>query len=221
MALDRAAAAWPAWRATSPEERAAVLFRAAAILRARRVELTALKSSKPASRSPKPTPTCARRSTSASTTAARRCVSAAGRRIGQAPGEANAYSYEPRGIGVVISPWNFPLAIPAGMVTAALVTGNAVLFKPAEQTPGIALRLVEILHEAGVPPGVLAFLPGIGEDVGAYLVEHPTVAFVVFTGSKAVGLHIIERAADRRAGPTPGETRDRGDGREEPDRRRQ
>ena len=81
------------------------------------------------------------------------------------------------------------------MVTGALVTGNAVLFKPAEQTPGIALRLVEILHEAGVPPGVLAFLPGIGEDVGAYLVDHPSVAFVVFTGSKAVGLQIIERAA--------------------------
>src|SRR6185503_8216135 len=105
-----------------------------------------------------------------------------------------------RGIGVVVSPWNFPLAIPTGIVTAALVTGNAVMFKPAEQTPGIALRLVEILHEAGVPPGVLAFLPGIGEDVGAHLVDHPAVAFVVFTGSKAVGLHIIERAAIVRPG---------------------
>ncbi len=101
---------------------------------------------------------------------------------------------------MVISPWNFPLAIPAGMVTAALVTGNAVLLKPAEQTPGIALRLVEILHEAGVPPGVLAFLPGIGEEVGAYLVEHPAVAFVAFTGSKAVGFQIIERAAVVRPG---------------------
>ena len=77
----------------------------------------------------------------------------------------------------MISPWNFPLAIPTGMITAALVTGNAVMFKPAEQTPGIALRLVEVLHEAGVPPGVLAFLPGVGEDVGPALVEHPDVAF--------------------------------------------
>jgi RHH-type proline utilization regulon transcriptional repressor/proline dehydrogenase/delta 1-pyrroline-5-carboxylate dehydrogenase len=86
------------------------------------------------------------------------------------------------------------------MVTAALVTGNAVLFKPAEQTPGIARRLVNILHEAGVPPGVLAFLPGIGEEVGAHLVDHPAVAFVAFTGSKAVGLEILERAAVVRPG---------------------
>src|SRR5205823_4900354 len=104
------------------------------------------------------------------------------------------------GIGVVISPWNFPLAIPTGMVTAALVTGNAVMFKPAEQTPGVALRLVEVLHEAGVPPGVLAFLPGVGEEVGAFLVEHPAVGFVSFTGSKDVGLQIIERAAVVRPG---------------------
>ncbi|TMB54830.1 MAG: aldehyde dehydrogenase family protein, partial [Deltaproteobacteria bacterium] len=107
--------------------------------------------------------------------------------------------YQPRGIGAVIAPWNFPLAIPAGMVTAALVTGNCVVFKPAEQTPGIAFRLVEILLEAGVPPGALAFLPGFG-DVGAHLVRHPDVAFVVFTGSKAVGLSIIADAAAHRPG---------------------
>jgi RHH-type transcriptional regulator, proline utilization regulon repressor / proline dehydrogenase / delta 1-pyrroline-5-carboxylate dehydrogenase len=103
-------------------------------------------------------------------------------------------------VGVVISPWNFPLAIPAGMVTAALVTGNAVLFKPAEQTPGIAFRLVQILHEAGVPPGVLAFLPGVGEEVGAYLVAHHDASFVTFTGSKAVGLEIMREAAIHRDG---------------------
>ena len=73
---------------------------------------------------------------------------------------------KPRGVGVVIAPWNFPLAIPTGMVTAALVTGNTVVFKPAEQTPGIASRLVEILFEAGLPPGALAFLPGVGEEIG-------------------------------------------------------
>jgi RHH-type proline utilization regulon transcriptional repressor/proline dehydrogenase/delta 1-pyrroline-5-carboxylate dehydrogenase len=86
------------------------------------------------------------------------------------------------------------------MVTAALVTGNPVLFKPAEQTPGVAFRLVQILLEAGVPPGVLAFLPGVGEEIGPYLVEHPGVAFVAFTGSKAVGLEIIERAARHQPG---------------------
>ena len=125
---------------------------------------------------------------------------AAGSRVDEVPGETNEYRYEPRGVGVVIAPWNFPLAIPAGMVSAALVTGNAVLFKPAEQTPGVALRLVEVLHEAGLPPGVLAFLPGLGEEVGAHLVSHPDVSFVGFTGSKAVGLQIIERAATRLPG---------------------
>ncbi|MGH8979002.1 MAG: aldehyde dehydrogenase family protein, partial [Acidimicrobiia bacterium] len=119
----------------------------------------------------------------------------AGAPLLQPPGEATEYRYQPRGVGVVIAPWNFPLAIPTGMVTAALVTGNPVVFKPAEQTPGIASRLVEILLDAGLPPGTLAFLPGIGEEIGPRLVEHPDTAFITFTGSKAVGLEIIERAA--------------------------
>ena len=116
------------------------------------------------------------------------------------PGERNRLTYVGRGIGVVIAPWNFPLAIPTGMVTAALVAGNAVLFKPAEQTPAVAAKLVDALVAGGLPPGVLAFLPGVGEDVGAYLVEHPDVSFVTFTGSKAVGLKIIETAARHRPG---------------------
>ena len=124
------------------------------------------------------------------------------------------------GIGVVISPWNFPLAIPTGMVTAALVTGNAVLFKPAEQTPGIALRLVEVLHEAGVPPGVLAFLPGVGEEVGAAPGRAP--------GGRVRRVHRLEggRPADhrtRRRRPARATARQAGPGRDggqEPGRRR-
>jgi len=116
------------------------------------------------------------------------------------PGEHNSLRYQARGIGVVIAPWNFPLAIPTGMVVAALVTGNAVLFKPAEQTPAIAAKLVEALTAAGLPEGVLAFLPGLGEEVGAYLVTHAEVSFVAFTGSKPVGLGIIESAARVRPG---------------------
>src|SRR5204862_5211971 len=85
--------------------------------------------------------------------------------------------------------------IPTGMLTAALATGNSVVLKPAEQTPGVAFRLVEILHAAGVPAGALAFLPGIGEEVGPALASHPDVALIAFTGSKPVGLSIIERAA--------------------------
>jgi len=200
-AIDAALRAWPAWRATPWTERAAVMFRAADILRKRRAELVALE----VREAGKPIPEAdadvceaidfceyygreARRLATTTLT------------VAQMPGERNDYRYEPRGVGVVIAPWNFPLAIPAGMITGALVTGNAVLFKPAAQTPGVALRLVEVLHEAGVPPGVLALLPGIGDEVGAYLVEHPAVAFVVFTGSKAVGLHIVERAAIHREG---------------------
>ena len=104
------------------------------------------------------------------------------------PGEANSLSYQGKGVGVVIAPWNFPLAIPTGMTVAALVTGNPVVLKPAEQTPAIAFRLVEALEAAGLPKGVLGFLPGWGEEVGARLVEHPDVSFVVFTGSRPVGL---------------------------------
>jgi RHH-type proline utilization regulon transcriptional repressor/proline dehydrogenase/delta 1-pyrroline-5-carboxylate dehydrogenase len=194
-AIDVAAAAWTEWRTTSWAERADVLFRAAGILRRRRAELVALETIEAGKPIPEADADVCEAVDFCEYYARAALRLAAGAPVGQARGEHNSYRYEARGVGVVISPWNFPLAIPAGMVTAALVAGNAVVFKPAEQTPGVALRLVEVLHEAGVPPSVLAFLPGIGEDVGAHLVEHPEVSFVAFTGSKAVGLHIIERAA--------------------------
>ncbi|HET6466076.1 MAG TPA: L-glutamate gamma-semialdehyde dehydrogenase [Nitrospiria bacterium] len=117
------------------------------------------------------------------------------RRMGDYPGERNLSSYLPIGIGVVIAPWNFPLAIPAGMVSAALAAGNAVLFKPSELSPVMGYHLVQAFTEAGLPDGVLAYLPGRGEIVGDYLVRHPAIGFVTFTGSREVGLGIIERAA--------------------------
>jgi RHH-type transcriptional regulator, proline utilization regulon repressor / proline dehydrogenase / delta 1-pyrroline-5-carboxylate dehydrogenase len=95
----------------------------------------------------------------------------------------------------VISPWNFPVAIPLGMVAAGLATGNAVLLKPAEQTPGCAAILIQALREAGVPPEALALLPGEG-DVGAALVKDPRVHTIAFTGSNKVGLEIVRTAAD-------------------------
>jgi RHH-type proline utilization regulon transcriptional repressor/proline dehydrogenase/delta 1-pyrroline-5-carboxylate dehydrogenase len=116
------------------------------------------------------------------------------------PGELNHLFYQPRGVGVVIAPWNFPLAIPTGMVSAALVAGNAVLFKPAMPASVIGLRLVEILREAGVPPEVIAYLPCKGSTVGAYLVEHEKVDFLAFTGSKEVGLNMVEKAAFTKPG---------------------
>jgi RHH-type proline utilization regulon transcriptional repressor/proline dehydrogenase/delta 1-pyrroline-5-carboxylate dehydrogenase len=120
---------------------------------------------------------------------------AQGRELLQVPGERNDLRYVPRGIVAVISPWNFPLAIPCGMTSAALVTGNAVVLKPAEQSPAIAAKLVEALHAGGVPPAALSLLPGEGE-VGAALVRHPDVAAIAFTGSLPVGREIIRTAAD-------------------------
>ena len=112
------------------------------------------------------------------------------------PGETNRVEYLPRGVAVVIPPWNFPLAIPAGMTVAALVAGNTVILKPAEQSPVVAWHLVEILKEAGVPPGALHFLPGTGEEVGQTLVNHPDIDLIAFTGSRDVGLLINRQAAE-------------------------
>jgi RHH-type proline utilization regulon transcriptional repressor/proline dehydrogenase/delta 1-pyrroline-5-carboxylate dehydrogenase len=118
------------------------------------------------------------------------------RRLGRFVGELDEVIHEPRGVCVVISPWNFPLAICCGMTVAALVTGNSVLVKPAEQTPAIAKMLCEILWAAGAPRWALTFMPGPGETVGAALVRDPRVALVAFTGSKAVGLDIVKACAE-------------------------
>ena len=119
----------------------------------------------------------------------------AGAPLLQVPGERNTLQYVARGVVAVISPWNFPMAIPCGMVAAGLATGNAVLLKPAEQAPGCAAELVRALREAGVPPEALALLPGEG-DVGAALVRDPRVHTIAFTGSSAVGLEIVRTAAE-------------------------
>jgi len=133
-------------------------------------------------------------------------------RLGKFIGELDEQWYQPRGVAVVISPWNFPLAICAGMTTAALVTGNTVVVKPAEQTPGIASIMFDILQEAmrgaGVPAAlandVLQFCPAPGETTGAALVRDSRVAVIAFTGSKAVGLDIIEAAGRNLDHKAPG-----------------
>jgi RHH-type proline utilization regulon transcriptional repressor/proline dehydrogenase/delta 1-pyrroline-5-carboxylate dehydrogenase len=119
--------------------------------------------------------------------------------LAQAPGERNGMRYEPLGVAAVIAPWNFPLAIPAGMTSAALAAGNAVVLKPAEQSPGSSLALVEALHGAGVPPAALNLLPGEG-DAGAALVRDPRTNLIAFTGSGAVGLEIVRAAAETPTG---------------------
>ncbi len=113
----------------------------------------------------------------------------------QVEGEKNHLVYVPLGVGVVIPPWNFPLAITTGMTSAAIVTGNTVILKPSSVTPVIAYRLYELFEEVGLPAGVFNFLPGSGGAIGDLLVDHPRTRFISFTGSKEVGLRIFDRAS--------------------------
>jgi RHH-type proline utilization regulon transcriptional repressor/proline dehydrogenase/delta 1-pyrroline-5-carboxylate dehydrogenase len=112
------------------------------------------------------------------------------------PGEENRFDYLPRGVVGVIAPWNFPLAILTGMSVAALATGNTVVMKPSEQSAIVAAILMDVFREAGLPAGVLNYLPGRGEVAGAALVEHPDLALIAFTGSRQVGLSINAKAAE-------------------------
>jgi 1-pyrroline-5-carboxylate dehydrogenase len=118
----------------------------------------------------------------------------------QYPGERNELLYIPLGVGAVISPWNFPFAIMAGMTAAAIVAGNTVILKPSSDSPTIAARFVEVLEQAGLPDGVVNFCPGSGASFGNAVVEHPKTRFIAFTGSKSVGLEIHERAARAQPG---------------------
>ncbi len=115
-------------------------------------------------------------------------------------GEDNRLAYIPLGVGIVIPPWNFAFAIMAGMTTAALVAGNTVVLKPSSDSPVIAAQFVELLHEVGLPAGVVNFVPGSGGTIGDALVAHPKTRFIAFTGSKEVGLHINELAAKTQPG---------------------
>ncbi len=117
-------------------------------------------------------------------------------------GERNSFTYIPLGVGLVISPWNFPLAILMGMTTAAIVAGNTVIIKPANTAAVIGAKVFELMQAADLPAGVVNYLPGSGSDVGEYLVNHPKTRFVNFTGSMAVGLRINQQAAI----PQPGQT---------------
>lgn len=121
-------------------------------------------------------------------------------RVGNIPGETSLYEYLPRGVTLVIAPWNFPLAILTGQAVSAAVTGNTVIMKPAEQSSIVASGLMDLIKEAGFPSGVFNFLPGYGEEVGEYLVQHPQITTIAFTGSKAVGLHILKNSAIHKPG---------------------
>ncbi|MEX2658848.1 MAG: proline dehydrogenase family protein [Acidimicrobiales bacterium] len=203
-AVAAAVRATAGWRRRPAASRAAVLFKAARWLAARRFELAALElfeCGKPWAEADADVCEAIDFCEYYGREAIRLdVVSRAGGVVQSPPGERNTLSYQGKGVTVVIAPWNFPLAIPCGMVAAALAAGNPVILKPAEQAPAIASRLIEALEAAGAPDGVLGFLPGLGEAVGAHLVAHPDVAVIAFTGSRDVGLAIVEAAAVHRPG---------------------
>lgn len=194
-AMQAADANFEWWRKSDPNMRADILFRAAAIVRRRKHEFSALlikEGGKPWNEA------------DADTAEAIDFMEYYGRQmlrikdgfhVESRPGERNRFEYIPLGVGVVISPWNFLFAIMAGTTVAAMVTGNTVLLKPASATPVIAYKFMEVLEEAGLPKGVINYIPGPGGEVGDYLVEHPRTRFISFTGSKEVGVRIFERAA--------------------------
>jgi RHH-type proline utilization regulon transcriptional repressor/proline dehydrogenase/delta 1-pyrroline-5-carboxylate dehydrogenase len=189
------AASHRTWAETPAEQRAEVLMRAAQWLRDRRLEVAALEVREAAKPWPEADADVCEAIDFLEYYARGAVDLAQGAPLLQVPGERNELRYTPRGVVAVISPWNFPVAIPLGMVSAGLATGNAVILKPAEQTPGCAAVLVQALRESGVPPEALALLPGEG-DVGAALVRDRRVHTIAFTGSNKVGLEIVRTAAE-------------------------
>ncbi len=199
QAMQAAKAAFPGWRKTPAKQRADILRQAADLMEQRRAELSAwivLEVGKPV-----------KEADAEVSEAIDFCLYYADEmeRLDQGviydvAGETNRYIYQPRGVAVVISPWNFPLAIACGMTVAALVTGNCTLLKPAETSSVITAKLTEILVEAGIPKGVFQYVPGKGSQVGAYLVNHPDTHVIAFTGSQEVGCRIYAEAATLKPG---------------------
>ena len=193
-AVAASVAYFPQWRATPVEERAAILLRAADLMEARRFEINALlilEAGKPWVE--------ADGDLSEAIDFLRfyaiEMVKLAQPVVTQAvPGERCVQTWTPRGVGVAVAPWNFPLAILTGLTVAPLVAGNCVIIKPARQTSIIGALLMEVMMEAGVPAGALHFLPCSGADAGAHLVAHPQIDFIAFTGSRSVGCDIYETA---------------------------
>lgn len=188
------------WSRRAPEERAEVLFRAARAARRRRAELAAWQVREAGKGWEEADADVAEAIDSLQYYGREMVRLGKPVRLGDCPGEENLYLYRPRGVGLVIAPWNFPLAISVGMASAALVAGNAVLYKPSSLSPVNGWLAFSLLREGGAPDGALNFIPGKGDVVGDRLVVHPGVDFVLFTGSRAVGLRIVEKAGQTAPG---------------------
>ena len=188
------------WKFSPPEERAEFLFNAAEIMRQRRFEINAWEILEVGKGWLEADADVAEAIDFLEFYAGEMLRYSKEQPVLQIPGEKSELVYLPLGVGVVIPPWNFPMAILCGMTSAALVTGNTVILKPSSDSPMIGQLFMEILQEAGLPPGIVNFVPGSGSIVGDYLVQHPKTRFISFTGSKGVGLRIVEQAAIAREG---------------------
>lgn len=202
LAMETSLQAFETWKKTNPKMRADILFKSAAIIRKRKFEFSALMTKEAG----KPWPEA-----DADTAEAIDFLEYYGRQmlkiteadkltLSRRNIERNEFKYIPLGVAAVITPWNFPLAILAGMTSAAVVTGNTVLLKPAITTQVIAYKFMEVLEEAGLPKGVVNYIPGDGPEIGEFMVKHPKTRFISFTGSKAVGLTINQNAAIPQSG---------------------
>lgn len=183
------------WRKTNPAARADIVFKAASMIRKRKHEFSAWlvkEAGKPWNEADADT---AEAIDFLEYYARQMLVMKDGMPVLSRANEFNQYNYVPLGVGVIISPWNFPFAIMAGMTTAAFVSGNTVVLKPASTTPVIAAKFMEVLEEAGLPAGVVNYIPGSGSEIGDYLVDHKRTRFISFTGSREVGVRLNERAA--------------------------
>lgn len=203
QAMQEALKAFESWKKVSPRERAEYLFKAADLMRQRKHEFSAVmiyESGKNWAEADADTAEAidfiefyAREMIRLSETNVHQPLT-------KLEGEDNRITYIPLGVGFVVPPWNFPLAILVGMTSAAVVSGNTVLLKPASTTPVIAHKFVALMEEVGLPAGVINFIPGSGSEIGDYLSTHPKTRFVSFTGSKEVGLRISRLAAETAEG---------------------
>ena len=199
QAMNAAKEAFSSWKATPATQRAKILRKAADLMEQRRHELNAWICLEVGKTIPQADGEVSEAIDFCRYYAAEMERLAGGKNYDIA-GENNRYFYQPKGIAVVISPWNFPMAIATGMTVAALVTGNCTLLKPAATSSVIAAKLTEILVEAGIPKGVLSYVPGKGSEVGTYLVEHKDTHVIAFTGSREVGCQIYGSAAKLQPG---------------------
>lgn len=195
QAIATAGEAFPGWRDQPAKARASILFKAAEIVRRRRHELAAWQVLEVGKQWTQADADVGEAIDFLEYYGREMLRLAVPRRLGNLPGEDNRMFHEARGVAAVIAPWNFPLAISTGMVSAAVVAGNCVVYKPSGLSSIIGHQLVEFFHEAGLPRGVLNYVPGRSSIMGDFLVEHPAVSLIAFTGSLEVGTRIQQKAA--------------------------